>query len=148
MADRGRIVRVRKGDLIIQEGMRDMRAYQIIAGRVKVYTTHKGRRYALGRLGVGEAFGEIALVSNAPRIASVVAEEDCTLRAITRPVFNRLLRRNPRAVVPLLTALVERLREMNRKYLTALEARGVPKPSAYFDAEANTPSQSAGGGLV
>ena len=124
MAERapGKTLRVVKGTLIVKEGTTDTCAYQVIQGRVKVYTERKDRKYVLARLGPGEFFGELNLISDATRSASVQAEEYCVLRVITRAVFDRLLRRDPKSIVPLIRALFDRLRTMNLKYLLALES--------------------------
>ncbi len=121
-AVRGKTIRVVKGTVIVKEGTTDTCAYQVLRGRVKIYTERKGRRYMLTRLDPGQFFGELNLISDAARSASVQAEEDCVLRVITRPVFNRLLHRSPKSVVPLIKTLFERLRAMNLKYLLALES--------------------------
>ena len=118
----GTTIRTVKGTVIVKEGTTDTCAYEVLNGRVKVYTERKERKFILARLGPGEFFGELNLISDAARSASVMAEEDCVLRVITRPVFNRLLRRNPKSLVPLIKILFERLRTMNLKYLMALES--------------------------
>ena len=115
-------IRAVKGTVLIKEGTTDTCAYQVLKGRVKVYTERRDRKIVLARLGPGEFFGELNLVSDAVRSASVLAEEACVLRVITRPVFNRLLRRNPKSLVPLIKVLFDRLRTMNLKYLLALES--------------------------
>jgi CRP-like cAMP-binding protein len=119
----GRIRRVRQGEAILREGAVDKQAYQIVSGRVEIYSERSARKVVLARLGPGKWFGEMGLLTDAPRIASVVATEDAVLRVITRPAFDRLLRQRPSAVVPLLRVLVERLRAMNLKYLLALESQ-------------------------
>jgi CRP/FNR family cyclic AMP-dependent transcriptional regulator len=118
----GTTIRAVKGTVIVKEGTTDTCAYQVLKGRVKVYTERRDRKFVLARLGPGEFFGELNLISDSARSASVLAEEDCVLRMITRPVFNRLLRRNPKSLVPLIKILFERLRTMNLKYLMALES--------------------------
>ena len=121
-AIRGKTLRVVKNTIIVQEGTNDTCAYQVVQGRVKVFTQRKHRQYILARLGPGQFFGELNLIADAARSASVQAEEHCILRVITRPAFDRLLRRDPKTVVPLIRALFERLRTMNLKYLLALES--------------------------
>jgi CRP/FNR family cyclic AMP-dependent transcriptional regulator len=118
----GATIRAVKGTVIVQEGTTDTCAYQVVKGRVKVYTERGDRKFVLARLGPGEFFGELNLIADSARSASVMAEEDCVLRVITRPVFNRLLRKNPQSVVPLIKVLFDRLRAMNLKYLMALES--------------------------
>jgi len=40
----------------------------------------------------GEAFGELALLYNAPRAASIKAKTDCTLFALDRETFNHIVK--------------------------------------------------------
>ena len=120
-SEHGKILRAFEGTVLVKEGSTGNWAYEIVSGKVEVSTLHKRRKMVLARLGPKQWFGELGLVSDAPRTASVVAASDCTLRVITRKTFDRLLRRNPKALYPLLKSLFERLREMNARYLMAIE---------------------------
>jgi len=62
------------------------------------------------RLGPGGVFGELALIEQAPRLASVVAETDCQLLPINRNAFLLLVKTSPDFAESLLGALAERLR--------------------------------------
>jgi pSer/pThr/pTyr-binding forkhead associated (FHA) protein len=114
---------VPKGTVIFREGDTDTCAYRLMSGRVEVYKESGPKRVVLARLGPGEYFGEMNLVMESARTASVQAIEPCVLRTITPESFNRLLGKNPKAVFPILRVLLERLRVMNVKYLAALEAQ-------------------------
>ncbi|MBI3088353.1 MAG: cyclic nucleotide-binding domain-containing protein [Candidatus Omnitrophica bacterium] len=94
-----------------------------MVGRVEVYKEAGGKRLVLARLGPGQFFGEMNLVLESTRSASIAALEDCVLRVITQETFNRLLRKDPKSALPLLRVLFERLRIMNLKYLQLLESR-------------------------
>ncbi len=65
-------------------------------------------------MGPGGVFGEAAIISEAPRLASAVAVTDCELLGISREAFLALVKVSPRFADTMLTALAERLR-----YLTA-----------------------------
>ena len=121
---------VAKGAAVFREGDADTTAYHIVSGRVEVTKQLAGRRLVLARLGPGQFFGEMSLVLDSPRSATVTASEDCVLRVITRQTFNRWLRREPENVLPLLRVLFERLRVMNQKYLLALENQILPEGGA------------------
>lgn len=127
--ERGKILNAFKGTVIVREGTADKWAYQIVRGRAEVYTERAGKRVVLARLGPGQFFGEMGLVMDAPRTASVLATDDCILRVITRRTFDRLVSKNPKSIVPLITMLFERLRVMNLKYLMALESQTSDVPS-------------------
>jgi len=63
--------------------------------------------------GPGSFFGEMALLLNQPRNASVVARTDMTIDVIDRPAFRRLLDDHPDLYAPLLEATAQRLAELD-----------------------------------
>lgn len=83
------------GETIVAEGGAGDAAYIIEDGECDVYKDIQGERVHLRRLGRGEAFGETAILTAAPRTATVVAVTDVTLKVITAESLNRELDRNP-----------------------------------------------------
>jgi CRP/FNR family cyclic AMP-dependent transcriptional regulator len=69
----------------------------------------------LSLLGSGEYFGEMGLIDDSPRSASVVATEPCELLAIARRDFKRCLAENFEMATAVMRGLVHRLREADRK---------------------------------
>ena len=63
--------------------------------------------------GPGSFFGEMALLLDRPRNASVFARSDMTIDVIDRPAFRQLLEQYPDLYEPLLKATVERLAELD-----------------------------------
>ncbi len=117
------ILKVSSGAVIVREGETDSRAFNILSGRVEVYKEALGSRAVLAELGPGHFFGEMNLVLESARSASVRALEDCTLAVITPETFNQLLTRDPRSALPIVRALFERLRETNAKYMSLIAAQ-------------------------
>lgn len=76
-------LRVPAGEVVVQEGMAGDRYYLIESGKAEVM--HDG--VVVNLLGPGDAFGEIALLRDVPRQATVRAVEDLTLDALERDVF-------------------------------------------------------------
>jgi CRP/FNR family cyclic AMP-dependent transcriptional regulator len=66
-------------------------------------------------LGPGDYFGEIALIDNGPRSATIVASEELRCRGMTAMAFRPLVQTHPEIAWPLIEALVERLRETERR---------------------------------
>jgi cAMP-dependent protein kinase regulator len=67
-----------KGQTIVKQGEYGDSFYIIVEGTVEVYKENeKGERINLGRLSEGDYFGEIALLLNQPRAATVVVPDDC-----------------------------------------------------------------------
>lgn len=96
-----------RGKHIVQEGQMGLRMYVVLEGRVAVSIFGGG---VIERLGPGGAFGELALIEQTPRLASVVAETDCQLLPINRAAFLLLVKTSPEFAASLLGPLAERLR--------------------------------------
>lgn len=96
-----------KGSKVMKQGEHGNNAFLIQSGRVKVYTeSDDGRKVDLAEMDAGQIFGEMALVFDSPRTATVEALEDCNLIIITRQVLNEKLKKSDptvRAIVPMLT---------------------------------------------
>jgi CRP/FNR family transcriptional regulator, cyclic AMP receptor protein len=95
-----------RGKTIVQEGQTGLRMYAVMKGHVAI-SIGAG---VVERLGPGGVFGELALIEQAPRMASVVAETDCELLAINRAAFLMLVKTSPEFAESLLGSLAERLR--------------------------------------
>ena len=63
----------------------------------------------------GALIGEMALIEEAPRTATVVARTACRLVRLDQARFQALIRENPDFALHVMKSLVERLREMNRR---------------------------------
>lgn len=79
------------GEVIIEEGQSDDTIYVIRSGEAQVI--HNGE--VLATLGEGELFGEMALIDNLPRSATVVALTDTVVVPVNRDHFYALLQRTP-----------------------------------------------------
>ena len=72
------------GALIAKEGEIDPTAYLILSGTCRVFRRIRGEERTVRYLGKGEIFGELALLLDMPRTASVQVEERCTVVVIDR----------------------------------------------------------------
>jgi len=80
------------GETILTQGDAGESAYIIEQGRVEIKVEMpNGKTQVIGTRGAGSLIGEMALVDNAPRTATVKAIEDCTLLEITQQEFKRRL---------------------------------------------------------
>jgi CRP-like cAMP-binding protein len=97
-----------RGKTIVEEGQPGLRMYAVIAGRVAVSIGGS----VVERLGPGGVFGELALIGQTPRMASVVAETDCQLLPVSRTAFLLVVKTNAEFAASLLGALAARLRKL------------------------------------
>jgi len=90
--------------------------YIVISGRLKVMMGDAdGKEVILTIIGPGEFFGEMGLIDDNPRSASVVAIEPCELLSITKRDFKKCLAENFEMAMTVMRGLVRRLREADRK---------------------------------
>jgi CRP-like cAMP-binding protein len=83
------------GETIIKEGAPADAMYVLIQGSVDVSRVVDGERVVLSRLGEGGFFGEMALLSAAPRTASVTAVDEVMLFEIPRALMLEMERHHP-----------------------------------------------------
>ena len=110
-----------KGKTIIDQGDTGVRAYYIERGRVEILVKDKDGKHQLkvAEMGPGDLFGEMALITNAKRSATVRAIEDCTLTVISRDeIEGKIKRIEDKAIRALINVLAERLRTATRNQLT------------------------------
>lgn len=95
------------GDTVVTAGRGGVGFHLILDGKAKVI--RNGRTAAT--LGVGDFFGEMALVDDGPRSASVLAEGDLTTLVISKWDFRPLVKDHPALAWRLIEYLTARVRE-------------------------------------
>jgi NADH dehydrogenase len=89
-------MRFAAGDTLVQQGDRARRFYIVSRGRLEVsQMTAEGTRTTLRELGPGDYFGEIALMRDVTRTASVRALSDAEVLSIAHEDFSVLVRHVP-----------------------------------------------------
>ena len=90
--------------------------YIVLSGRLKVMMSDaEGKEVILSILTAGEFFGEMGLIDDAPRSASVVSIEPCELLSIAKRDFKKRLAENFEMAQAVMRGLVRRLRDADRK---------------------------------
>ncbi len=84
------------GDAAIEEGAEGRDAFVVVRGTLRAERRRGDESVVLAVLGPGALFGEMALVSDAPRAAAVVAEEPVQLLAASRDALETLAKRTPK----------------------------------------------------
>jgi CRP/FNR family transcriptional regulator, cyclic AMP receptor protein len=90
--------------------------YIVLSGRLKVMMSDAdGKEVILSILGPGEFFGEMGLIDDEPRSATVITIEPCELLAVNKRDFKKCLAENFEMATAVMRGLVRRLREADRK---------------------------------
>jgi CRP/FNR family transcriptional regulator, cyclic AMP receptor protein len=99
-----------KGQLIFREGDRADDFFVVVRGRVEVRTGNR----LLETLGENSIFGEMALIDDSPRSATVVALTDVRLAPVSEKQFLFLVRHTPFFALRVMRVLASRLRTQNK----------------------------------
>lgn len=108
--------RVKKDEMVFKEGAVGDAFYLIVLGSIRISTIIPGvGEEALTILREGEYFGEMALIDDAPRSASAIANEDTLLLLIEKDNFRNLLAKETGIAYKLLWVFTKTLSARLRK---------------------------------
>jgi CRP/FNR family cyclic AMP-dependent transcriptional regulator len=117
------------GEVLCREGDRGEQMYVILSGAVTLHKSVDGREAELGRLENGAYFGEMALIGDAPRTATIVAATDIEYLAIDRETLMRVVGSYPSVALEILKGYNTRLAETTQR-LVELSCQEPPAPPA------------------
>ena len=103
--------RVGEGQELVKEGAAGSVCFLILDGAAQV--TRNGR--TVKQLGPGDFFGEMSLLTKAPRTASVVARTAMECITLSATAFKKVLLDNPQIAVAMLSTMADRVAELDRK---------------------------------
>jgi type IV pilus assembly protein PilB len=111
-----KVVDANPGEVLVHEGDPGDSMYIIANGLVSVYRSDRdlGVTVELAKLGSGDNFGEMSLITGAPRSANVSAIETTRLFVIDRPVFERLVETVPKVGLQIAARLANRVNDLNQ----------------------------------
>ncbi len=96
LAKRLRFSQFAQGDIVSRQGATAHWLYIIVSGRAEVYLELPGGgKRVLRELGKGSFFGEMGLMTGAPRSATVIAKTDMECYRLDKEMFEELLRARP-----------------------------------------------------
>ncbi len=102
------------GQFLMHEGEEAGEAYLIDKGKVQVYRQAEGGgKLVLGTLSEGDIVGEMALITNDKRSASVKALEDTEVSVLTKDILLRNLKKLPPYIEKIMSTLTRRLQMAN-----------------------------------
>jgi len=116
LASKAKSVKYAKHSIIISEGDDTSSLYIILSGKVRIYgSDEKSKEVTLSTQDPGSYFGELALLSDEPRSASVQALEQTICGVICKADFIHWLRQHPDVAISLLSVLSEKIRFLTEK---------------------------------
>jgi CRP-like cAMP-binding protein len=98
-----------KDTMIFSEGQPGDELYIIQKGSVKIVKIVDNNEVLLAVLKQGDIFGEMALLESKPRSANAIAYEDCTVLAVNKENFERMVGSQPQIISRLTQLLAERI---------------------------------------
>jgi CRP-like cAMP-binding protein len=99
------------GQYIFKAGDPGESMYIVTEGEVEV----RDGSTVLDTIGAGSIIGELALIDDAPRSASVLAKTDCRLVAVDRRQFEFMVQETPFFALTVMKVLADRLRKTSAK---------------------------------
>lgn len=132
------LVEIVAGDYVFREGDLGTEMFVIHRGSVEILKRLNGgaEEKRLAVFEQGDFFGELSLLDDEPRSASVRALEDTVLVRVDGATFIQMLTENPEIGVRMMRKLSRRLRQTDHLLEKALEASSAPQPEAPPPAEA------------
>lgn len=127
MATCGVVRKYPKSTVLVSEGELSDSLYIILDGKVKVYVSDEhGKEVLLNILGKGAYFGELSLIDDEPRSASVMTVEHSRIVVVSKSDFQHCLAAHSEIAFELISALVKRVRALTGsvKNLALLDVYG------------------------
>jgi len=106
----------KKNTIIINQGDETRSLHVILEGDVKVYIDDdQGKEVTLSTMGVGDSFGELALLSDSPRAASVVTTSPSKIALISKQDFMTCLSSNPSISSRVIEILIDQIQTLTEE---------------------------------
>ena len=103
----------REGELIIKQGAQGSSMFLIAEGVVEVSLKNDSENEIIvGNLTIGEVFGEMSLLTGAPRVATAKAKRPVVLFEINKEIFSKILKNNDAVLESLSQILASRQLEL------------------------------------
>ncbi len=106
--------------VVVNKGEHGDAMFLVLQGEVRARAIVGGRESTLSTMGVGECFGELAVIDEGPRSADVIANVESVLLKISANALKRLFQEAPALAAPFLLALnktiASRVRTLTKRY--------------------------------
>jgi CRP-like cAMP-binding protein len=119
LAAYGSVRRFAAGEKIVREGDSGDEMFIILQGKVTVEVGD----ITVGEMNSGDFFGEMSLIDNAPRSATVTACELALVFVINDKNFERIIAWEPVIAIRIMKSLSKRVRELNQEIKNIFEGQ-------------------------
>jgi len=135
---RGRVAHFGKDEKLIRQGDTGESMFILVEGQANVVLERNGSSKFVASLGPGDCFGEMSLLTGERRSATVIANNDCEVVEIARPILAKSLKQNPELLKELSQLLAKRQMENDGVLAaeiseTGLKARETRYAASFLD---------------
>lgn len=113
MEQRGLLMLLKKGDILIKEGDKSNEIYWLLQGELEVVRSVQSREVVLNKIKEGGLVGELSFLDQKPRSATVRAATDCQLHVLEYKDYQKMLAEQPKWMKKILITLVNRVRSLS-----------------------------------
>ncbi len=114
------VVKVAPYGTVVNKGEHGDALFMVLEGEVRARTMIEGRETTLTTMGVGECFGELAIVDQGPRSADVIANQPTVLVTVSEAALKKMFAEAPALAAPFMFALTrviaQRVRLLTKRY--------------------------------
>ncbi len=108
------VVRAAKGTVLMRQGEMGKCAYFVVEGRLMVETEIAGQSTVIAEICARDLVGELAILDDAPRSATVIVAEDALLIPLNKHRLRTIIRRSPNIAELILKLLCHKLRNTHK----------------------------------
>jgi CRP-like cAMP-binding protein len=110
VVDTAKAVKLEQGDIIFRKGDSGDTMYIVMDGKVQIYQEEGDSRFVQAQFDRGNFFGEMAIVSGNPRVATAMAAAPSVLMPVSKEAFLEKVRTDPAVALHTIQILIVRLR--------------------------------------
>ena len=114
------VVKVPPFGTVVNKGERGDALFMVLEGEVRARVMIDGQETTLATMGVGECFGELAILDQGPRSADVIANQPSVLIKVSAGALKKMFAEAPALAAPFMFALTrvitQRVRVLTKRY--------------------------------